>query len=127
MTRFTIAVLVAFLSVTALSHAGSQQAGEQSPEQRAWRLIDDGALLIDVRSRKEYEAGHLNNSINIEHDEVEQLAKTIGEDKDRDVVVYCRSGRRSGKAKNSLEEYGYKNIHNGIGYESLKEARIKTG
>ena len=58
---------------------------------------------------------------------VEKLAETIGEDKDREVVVYCRSGKRSGKAKKSLEEHGYKNVHNGFGYEGLKKARDKTG
>jgi phage shock protein E len=127
MKRFAIATLAAFLSFTGLSYAGSDQPQEPIPEQRAWRLIDDGALLIDVRSRQEYEAGHLENSINIEHDKIEKIAEVIGEDKDREVVVYCRSGRRSGEAKKSLEKYGYKNIHNGLGYEGLKKARDKTG
>ena len=126
MKRFTIAALVVLMGLTTLSYAGSPQEEQQTPQQRAWRLIDDGALLIDVRSRQEYESGHLDNSINIEHEEVEKMAETIGEDKEREVVVYCRSGRRSGEAKKALEEYGYKNIHNGIGYEGLKKARPKT-
>ena len=127
MKRFAIATLIVLMSLSVMSYAGSEQPGEPTPALRAWRLIDDGALLIDVRSRQEYEAGHLDNSINIEHDEVEKLANTIGEDKERKVVVYCRSGNRSGKAKKSLEEYGYKNIHNGTGYEDLKKVRDKTG
>lgn len=127
MKRFTIAALLVLMGITALTYAGSDQQEQQPPQQRAWRLIDDGALLIDVRSRQEYEAGHLDNSINIEYDEVEKLAETIGEDKQREVVVYCRSGKRSGLAKESLEQYGYKNIHNGIGYEGLKKLRDQAG
>ena len=127
MKRFAIAALLVLMGISALSYAGSDQEIQQNPEQRAWRLIGDGALLIDVRSREEYEAGHLENSVNIEHDKVEKLAETIGEDKEREVVVYCRSGKRSGEAKKALEEYGYKNVHNGLGYEGLKKARDKTG
>ena len=127
MKRFAVAALVAFLSVSALSYAGSEQPEQQTPQQRAWRLIDDGALLIDVRSRQEYEAGHLDNSINVEHDKVEELAETIGEDKDREVVVYCRSGKRAEEAREALKSYGYENIHNGIGYNGLKKTRDETG
>jgi len=126
MKRFAIAVLVALMGITALSYAGSPQEEQQNPHQRAWRLIDDGALLIDVRSRQEFESGHLDNAINIEHEKVDKIAETIGEDKEREVVVYCRSGRRSGEAKKALEEYGYKNVHNGMGYEGLKKVRDKT-
>ena len=126
MKRITIAALVVLLGLTTLTYAGSPKEEQQNPQQRAWRLIDDGALLIDVRSRSEFEAGHIDNSINIEHDEIEKLAATIGEDKEREVVVYCRSGNRSGKAKKALEEQGYKNVHNGLGYKGLKQARDKT-
>ena len=126
MKRFAIAALVVLMGLTTLSYAGSQQEEQQTPQQRAWRLIDDGALLIDVRSRQEYEAGHLNNAVNIEHDKIEKMAETIGDNKERGVVVYCRSGKRSGMAKEALEEYGYNNIHNGIGYEGLKKARDDT-
>ncbi len=127
MKRFVIAVLVAFLSFTTLSFAGSDQAKQQALEQRAWRLIDDGALLIDVRSRQEFEAGHLDNSINIEFDKVGELTAAIGENKDRDVVVYCRSGKRAERAKESLKGYGYNNIFNGKGYDGLKKERQNSG
>ena len=126
MKRCAIAVLVALMGISALSYAGSPQEEQPTPQQRAWRLIDDGALLIDVRSRQEFESGHIDNAINIEHEEIEKIAKTIGEDKEREVVVYCRSGRRSGEAQKALEEYGYKNVHNGMGYEGMKKVRDET-
>ena len=47
----------------------------------------------------------------------------IGTDKTRPVVVYCRSGNRSGKAKVVLETKGYTNIFNATGYGALKETK----
>jgi len=47
----------------------------------------------------------------------------IGDDPERPVVVYCRSGNRSGKAKIALDKQGYNHIFNGTGFEALKATR----
>jgi len=65
---------------------------------------DDAPLLLDVRSPEEYAQGHLPGAVLIPHD---QLAERLDEiDRDRWVLVYCRSGARAGKAQAILEDAG---------------------
>lgn len=94
---------------------------EEDIANQAWELVEQGTLLIDVRSEEEFAEGHLSGAINIPHTELAQLMEAIGSDFNRPVVVYCRSGNRSGKAKTSLEEQGYSAVFNGTGFEYLKE------
>ena len=54
---------------------------------------------------------------------VQMLPKLIGADKHRSVVFFCRSGRRSGRALEALEDMGYTGIFNGTGYTALKATR----
>lgn len=92
--------------------------GAESAEQ-AWAWIGRGALVIDVRTEAEFSAGHLEGALNIPFEQVDRLVKAIGEDKHREVVVYCRSGRRSGLARQSLMQKGYANVFNGGGLANL--------
>ena len=96
-------------------------AGGGDPEaaKQAWPMIENGALLVDVRSEQEFAAGHLENAINIEWDQTDALIAAIGNDKQRQVVFYCRSGNRVGKSIAVLETRGYNNIFNATGLEAL--------
>ena len=94
--------------------------GDTGIAEQAWPMIEQGALLIDVRSKEEFEEGHIEGALNIPHTEIGVLAQAIGTDLDRPVVFYCRSGRRAGKAQTTLEEMGYTEIFNGTGYEALE-------
>ena len=67
-------------------------------------------IILDVRSREEYDQGHIPGAIVIAHDEIEEKAEQVLTDKDRLILVYCRSGRRSKVAAESLVELGYTNI-----------------
>lgn len=84
--------------------------------------IKEGALIVDVRSGEEYASGHYANAKNIPVDQVESRLKEFG-DKDRKIVVYCRSGGRSSKAKSILEANGFKNIVNGGGLSDMPEVK----
>lgn len=78
------------------------------------------SLWIDVRTAEEYSAGHLEGSINIPYDEIEQKITEISADKTADIQLYCRSGRRSGIALETLRSLGYRNATNAGTYEQLK-------
>ena len=69
---------------------------------------DPSLLVIDVRSAEEYAAGHVPGAVNIPHDQVPSRLAEIP--KDKEVVLYCRSGRRSGLAAETLEANGYKDL-----------------
>lgn len=86
-------------------------------------MIGKGALLIDVRTEKEFKSGHLDGALNIAYEEIDALAKAIGDDKSRQVVLYCRSGRRSGMARESLVRLGYTNVVNGGSFNRLQSSK----
>jgi rhodanese-related sulfurtransferase len=66
---------------------------------------DKAPLILDVRTQSEYDAGHVPGAVLIPHDQLESRIAELGEP--RDVVVYCRSGRRSGSIQPVLEKHGF--------------------
>ncbi|MEM5506811.1 rhodanese-like domain-containing protein [Shewanella frigidimarina] len=97
-------------------------AAEQEPSV-AWKKIDRGVTLIDVRTAEEFAAGHIDGAINIPFENiVSELAKR-NITKDSEIVLYCRSGNRSGMAQESLVKQGYSNTYNAGGFDSLISAR----
>jgi rhodanese-related sulfurtransferase len=81
------------------------------------QLIDEGAFLVDVRTPGEFAGGHVKGSVNIPLD---NLQTQISQFKDKKhIIVFCRSGNRSGMAKNILEQNGFKNVVNGGTWERV--------
>ena len=78
-------------------------------------------LVIDVRTKDEYDSGHLEGALNIPHDVIGPKIGAVTEDKDREIVLYCRSGRRAGVALDALKALGYTNVTNAGGDEALKQ------
>ena len=74
-------------------------------------LMNEGAVLIDVRSASEYAEGHLDNSINLTVDTIGVNIEKLVSDKNTIIIVYCRSGNRSATAANTLINLGYKNVY----------------
>jgi phage shock protein E len=70
-----------------------------------------GARLIDVRTPEEFAAGHIPNAINIPVSELGGRLAEVGP-KDKTVVVYCRSGARSSRARQELLNAGFKEVIN---------------
>ncbi|GAB1138786.1 MAG: hypothetical protein WStaBPW_10740 [Shewanella algae] len=93
---------------------------EQMVPEVALTKVAQGAMLVDVRTPEEYAEGHLPEAVNIPFEQRAEAFAKQGIAKDTPVVVYCRSGRRSGIAKESLEKAGYQEVYNGGGYDSLK-------
>lgn len=91
----------------------------ESREQRAWSLIEQGALVIDVRTTEEYAAGHLPYALHIPYEQIEKQLAQLELRKDRSLVLYCRSGNRAGIAYQALEKRGYTALHNGGGLNAL--------
>jgi phage shock protein E len=115
----TLLIILTALSITTAWADGL----DPDPAKQAWSMIENGALLIDVRTKLEFEEGHIKGAINIPFEQTNNLITAIGFEKSRPVVVYCRSGNRSGKAKAELEKRGYSDIFNGMGYKTLEEAK----
>ena len=71
---------------------------------------EEGYIILDVRAQDEYDQGHIPGAIVIPHTEIETRAEEELTDKDQQILVYCRSGRRSKLAADVLLELGYTNI-----------------
>ena len=82
----------------------------------AKQLVEGGALLLDVRTPEEFAEGHVEGAINIDHGEVagrmDEIRELVGGDMHKPVVVYCRSGKRAGLAKQDLVDAGFDRVTN---------------
>ena len=67
-------------------------------------------VILDVREQEEYDEGHIPGAILIPYGQIPEKAEQLLQDKDQLLLVYCRSGRRSKIAAESLVELGYTNI-----------------
>jgi phage shock protein E len=82
-------------------------------------VISGGAVIVDVRSKGEYQSGHLLNSINIPVDTLPQNLKRI--DKNKPVITCCASGARSASALTILKSNGFEQVYNGGSWYSLRK------
>jgi len=84
------------------------------------------AHWIDVRTAEEYAAGHVTEAINIPYEQIGARVAEVTTDKDDLIYVYCRSGRRSGIAKKTLEDAGYRNVVNVGGLDAALKKAAET-
>lgn len=110
---------LAILFLASLLGAFGAQAGDVNQSAALDLLKRDDSLLIDVRSAEEFSDGALPGAIRIGHEEIAQQIASVAPDKDRPLVLYCRSGRRSSLAQQTLEEMGYSQVINAGAYEDL--------
>jgi len=82
-------------------------------------VISNGAVIVDVRSKGEYQSGHLRNSINIPVDKLEGNLKKL--DKNKPIITCCASGARSASARRILLSNGFEQVYNGGSWSSLKK------
>lgn len=104
-----LGVIVA-IAVVAAAMYWFLMGGTIAPEQ-ARSLVEQGAHLVDVRTPGEFADGHIEGAVNIPVDQITGRFDEIGK-RDEPVVVYCRSGARSGRAKRVLEQAGFASVHN---------------
>lgn len=107
MSRITVGLAMAAaltLNVPAIAAPAVEQV---TVAQVSQRLADPQVLVVDVRSAAEYGAGHVPGAINIPHAAIVGDAGLLEAYRDRDLIVYCQSGRRAGMALEALKKAGY--------------------
>ena len=102
----------------------------QVPEisvQEAKRRVDEGAFLVDVREQNEYDEEHIPGATLVPLSEfMRRYEGDLPEDKDREVIVHCRSGARSAQAVTFLLENGYNALNVEGGILAWKGAELPT-
>lgn len=68
-------------------------------------------ILLDVRTKEEFDEGHIEGAILIPYTDIDSRAPAELTDKDSVLLIYCRSGRRSKIAAESLVNLGYTNVY----------------
>ena len=95
-----------------VSEKGEKAMYEQITAEDAKKIMDSGEehIILDTREQDEFEEGHIPGAILIPYTEIENKSEAMLPDKDKLILVYCRSGRRSKIAAESLSKLGYTNI-----------------
>ena len=130
-----LAALLALLSGCALSKAKEDKAEDMtdkaayqkiSAEEAYEMLASQEVVVVDVRTREEYDGGHIPNAILVPNESIGDDMPEALPDKEATLLIYCRSGRRSKEASEKLLKLGYKSIYEFGGvidwpYELVKE------
>ena len=119
-------LLTTILSATAILFPLTTSANTtHKVEQSAVQPEKAKGIWIDVRSAEEFNSGHLQNAVNIPHDQIIEGIKVVSSDKNAPINLYCRSGRRAEVALNELKKAGYTNVTNHGGYDDLIKKGLK--
>ena len=84
--------------------------------------ITHQALIVDVRTPEEFADGHYPGAINIPHETILDGLNQLGVSQETPVILYCRSGNRSGQAELALKSNGFSQAKNAGGLEALLSA-----
>src|SRR5512145_1599964 len=96
-------IVVAYLAIKRVSLASIRKAQE---------ALRHGAIVIDVRSKEEFQDKHLPGAVNIPLDDLSSEIGRVAPDKSKTLLLHCLSGGRSGIARFSLKRMGYSSVHN---------------
>ncbi len=109
MNRFATPFAAASILLMLLACTGASPGTPDVTQEQVvgWIEQGNGPLLLDVRTPDEYAAGHVPGAINIPHDQLATRLGELGAAKDREIVVYCESGRRAGWALETLTGAGF--------------------
>lgn len=120
--------IIIILSISFLFLACSNKGYKNLNIEKAIKLVNSSTnlIILDVRTREEYLAGNIPNSINIDVLSQDFKSKIDMLDKNKEYLVYCRSGNRSAIASSIMSTNGFLNIYNlqNIAYQDFANAML---
>jgi rhodanese-related sulfurtransferase len=106
------AAVLAAIVVLAFELRARVQAFAALSASQAVRMMNQGALVIDLRSKELYDAGHIVEARNVPAAELESQADALKKWRDRNVITYCDSGANGATAARSLTKLGFTKVFN---------------
>lgn len=103
--------IIAVVGIVVITMLLMKRAASASPAMLLQHL-QEGALVIDVRSPEEYRSGHAPGAMNIPLAELADTLPREVPDKDKVLLLHCQSGMRSLNGMRQLQRLGYKNVFN---------------
>lgn len=124
--RESYPVGVTAIKITLISEVASPQYRKISAEEAKNYMDTEDVIILDVRTQSEYDEGHIPDAVLIPNTELENQAAVQLPDKDKKILVYCRSGNRSETASRLLVDMGYTAVYDFGGiidwpYETVTE------
>lgn len=114
---FLIILLIVAVFIVMILGGNSKSVIQTPTSEEISQIIQDKNItIIDVRTKEEYESGHIKGAINIPDTEIEN---EVNYDKDKAIAVYCRTGVRSSEAAKTLEKMGYTKIYDLGGIKNM--------
>lgn len=117
---FNLSILLAAMLMIggcAAEESDVKQDAEQSAytsitAEEAKKIMDEetGYLILDVRTKEEYDEGHIPDSVLLPNETIDDDVSDILPDKDQKILIYCRSGNRSKQASQKLADLGYTDL-----------------
>ncbi|WP_157148511.1 rhodanese-like domain-containing protein [Brachyspira pilosicoli] len=120
--------IIIILSISFLFLACSNKGYKNVNIEKAIKLVNSSTnmVILDVRTREEYLSGNIPNAINIDVLSQDFKSKIDMLDKNKEYLIYCRSGNRSSIASSIMSTNGFINIYNleNIGYQDFANAML---
>ena len=114
---FLIILLIVAVFIVMIIGGNSKSVIQTPTSEEISQIIQDKNItIIDVRTKEEYELGHIKGAINIPDTEIEN---EVNYDKNKAIAVYCRTGVRSSEAAKTLEKMGYTKIYDLGGIKNM--------
>ena len=126
MKKICLALFILILSSSCIFSKGEGYKRISMDEAKTLMEKEEGYILLDVRTKGEYESGYIPGAINIPLSNIDEKIISFLPDNSQMILVYCRSGNRSREASDKLSKLGYTNILEIGGINAWKGEIVKN-
>lgn len=126
MKKICLALFILILSSSCIFSKGEGYKRISMDEAKTLMEKEEGYILLDVRTKGEYEIGYIPGAINIPLSDIDEKIISSLPDKSQMILVYCRSGNRSREASDKLSKLGYSNVLEIGGINAWKGEIVKN-
>lgn len=126
MKNICLALFILILSSSCIFSKGEGYKRISMDEAKTLMEKEEGYILLDVRTKGEYESGYIPGAINIPLSDIDEKIISSLPDKSQMILVYCRSGNRSREASDKLSKLGYSNVLEIGGINAWKGEIVKN-
>ena len=126
MKNICLALFILILSSSCIFSKGEGYKRISMDEAKTLMEKEEGYILLDVRTKGEYEIGYIPGAKNIPLSDIDEKIISSLPDKSQMILVYCRSGNRSREASDKLSKLGYSNVLEIGGINAWKGEIVKN-
>lgn len=124
---YIITTIIIFTGIIMFNFLSRQDGMNISAEEFKEKIEENRGVIIDVRSKPEYDDGHIKQTdLQFDFNSGEFHGKVDELDKNETYYLYCRTGNRSGQAARLMKSKGFENVYNVGGFSDLARNGFET-